>query len=149
MFLSRLAHFFVSIFLCCFNGKIVWAETVTLTSLSGGFKIEGDLIEANAHLFTLETDFGEVTLNRDKVICTGEACPDHHHSSVLLSADPTFIERFLLPQFQAFVRHKNLNVQELYSSDGIDLILSTKTGNEIVIISKDSVTSIAPRKTAK
>ena len=146
MFLSRLAHFFVSIFLCCFNGKIVWAETVTLTSLSGGFKIEGDLIEADAHLFTLETDFGEVTLNRDKVTCTSEACPDHHQSSVLLSADPTFIERFLLPQFQAFVRHKNLNVQELYSSDGIDLILSTKTGNEIVIFTlKSSSTDDAIR----
>ncbi|NDD10442.1 MAG: hypothetical protein EB086_12395, partial [Rhodobacteraceae bacterium] len=65
---------------------------------------------------------------------------------VLLSADPTFIERFLLPQFQAFVRHKNLNVQELYSSDGIDLILSTKTGNEIVIFTlKSSSTDDAIR----
>ena len=125
--------FFCECLSLLFQGKIVWAETVTLTSLSGGFKIEGDLIKADAHLFTLETDFGEVTLDREKVTCDGEACPDHHQSSVLLSADPTFLERSLLPQFQAFVRHKNLNVQELYSSDGIDLILSTKTGNEILI----------------
>ena len=72
-------------------GAVAASAQTVLTSKDGSLSIEGELIGVDAENFYINNGFGELTLSREMVDCSGEGCPEELEGDqvVLQSYDGT------------------------------------------------------------
>lgn len=56
--------------------QMVLAQDVTLTSRNGGLSLSGLLLAYDGEFYRVDTEYGNLTVDAEGVICEGPACPD-------------------------------------------------------------------------
>lgn len=55
---------------------IIHAGEIRLQSTNGAFSLSGELVEFDGEAYILKSVFGQVRIDANAVVCSGEACPD-------------------------------------------------------------------------
>lgn len=106
--LASAAHV-AAVFFCASSAV---AESVTVTSASGGLQLRGDVIGYDGRFLQLGTDYGTLTLDYAAVLCEGAACPDpdNYVPHVRVSGAARLTEVLLPAMVDAFARSQGWQV---------------------------------------
>ncbi|MGC1430152.1 MAG: phosphate ABC transporter substrate-binding/OmpA family protein [Albidovulum sp.] len=98
------------------------AQTVELIGNDGSFRVSGKLISAANKKFTVETNIGIVSFDKDEVICKGAACPVaiDGKTDVTIAAPGQMADVILPLLAEGFAARQEMNVR-LLSTSGMSL----------------------------
>jgi phosphate transport system substrate-binding protein len=107
---------------CLFLGQRVVAQEVVLHPLTDGadLTISGQVLGFDGKFIRIATDLGELTIDYDKVSCTGAACPDPSQfvPVIRLSGAPQLGDVILAPLIEGFARARDLSVERQDTGPG-------------------------------
>ena len=106
-------------FAALFSCGVVHADPVTVTG-TGGLAIKGEVRGFDGRILRLHTEYGEVSLDYERVTCDGAACPDPDaYVPLLRLAGSARMAEVLVPALiEAFARDTGRGVTRIDGADG-------------------------------
>ena len=110
----------------CFGAGQSVAQDVTLTSRDGSIQVSGALTSFDGEFYRIETEYGQLVLDGQGVVCSGPGCPDleAYVAEFTLSGDPK-LGRLLIPALlESYADRRGLAVTRIVEgADAFRLIL--------------------------
>ena len=99
----------------CFFGSMgaALADPVELVLRDGSFSISGTLTSFDREIYQIQSEFGQLSLATDMVVCRGATCPTLSASpeNVALSSDESLNSALLMPLIQSFAERQGYSYQ--------------------------------------
>lgn len=99
----------------CFFGSMgaALADPVELVLRDGSFSISGTLTSFDREIYQIQSEFGQLSLAADMVVCRGATCPTLSASpeNVALSSDESLNSALLMPLIQSFAERQGYSYQ--------------------------------------
>ena len=116
----------------CFFGSIgaAIADPVELVLRDDSFSVFGTLISFDGEIYQIQSEFGQLTLAADMMICRGAACPPLRVSpeNVIFSGDRSLNSALLMPLIKSFADHEGYSYQLSQDTAGRITLFDPKSG---------------------
>ncbi|MDA9998417.1 hypothetical protein N9E15_01815 [Planktomarina temperata] len=136
----------------CFFGSIgaALADPVELVLRDGSFSVSGALISFDGENYQIQSEYGQLTLAADMVVCRGAACPAVSASpeSIALSSDGSLNSALLMPLIQSFAEHQGYSYQLSKEMPGQVTLFDPENGTALAVFalsdrnSRDAISDI-------
>lgn len=89
------------------------AEEVTLTAKDGSLEITGAFLDYDGAVYRLDTIYGPLTINADRVTCLGDACPplDVSYPTISISGAPLLGDALIPILLEGFAAQSGLSAR--------------------------------------
>ena len=138
--------------MACFFGSIgaALADPVELVLRDGSFSVSGALISFDGENYQIQSEYGQLTLAADMVVCRGAACPALSASpeSIALSGDGSLNSALLMPLIQSFAEHQGYSYQLSKEMPGQVTLFDPENGTALAVFalsdrnSRDAISDI-------
>ncbi len=105
------------------------AQDVTLSPRDGGLSIAGTLLAYDGEFYRIDSEFGELTLDAQAVVCAGPGCPDllTFVPEILAGGSPTIGEALLPALLEGYGRMSGLELEMQTAPDGLTALVTDRT----------------------
>ena len=113
-FVPRLAAL-AAIFLVFASPQRAAAQDVTLTSRDGTVELSGRLLQYDGEFYRLATEYGDMTVSSEGVLCDGPGCPEAgtYVARVAVTGARDIVATLMPPLIEGFARQRNLRATRL------------------------------------
>jgi len=103
----------------CALGSVAFAKEIILKSQDGALTVEGDFLSFDGEFYRIDTVYGPLTLDAQRVTCTGEACPDPstYVAEIRISGTPHMADRLIPALLIAFAEQRGFRVERQVLND--------------------------------
>lgn len=105
------------------------AQDITLTARTDGFSLSGDFLSFDGRYYRVMTEFGALTVDGDRVICSGDACVDvdTYAPELRISGSATLGDTLLPSMIEAFAFEIGAAFERTVSEGNISYVLTDRT----------------------
>ena len=127
-------------------GHTAYAQSITLISPDGELVAQGELLDYDQDIYSLDTKYGPLSVNAKSVMCQGELCPDLNTSestNIVISGPPHLVEGLLIPHLKVFSERSNLSF--VHDPDGKRVQIKDQLSElQITFLTTDQNSALQP-----